>query len=313
MNFQQLRIIRETARRDFNLTEVGNVLFMAPSGVSKHIKDLEDELGVDLFVRRGKRLTGMTEPCKELLPIVERMLLDAENVRKLADRFARRDEGHLNVATTHTQARYALPGVVSAFTAAYPRVHLALHQASPREIVAQLLSGEVDLGIATEAIDTEPRLVSFPYHAWRHVVVVRDDHPLGRIERPTLADVAAFPIVTYSSGYTGRARIDAAFAAAGLSPDVAMSALDADVIKTYVELGLGVGIVASIAYVPGREGRLRLLDTVERFPENVTRIAVRRGHYLRDYGYRFIRMCSDELDEASVRRALNPEREGATE
>jgi LysR family cys regulon transcriptional activator len=312
MNFQQLRIIRETARHDFNLTEVGNALYMAQSGVSKHIKDLEDELGVDLFVRKGKRLLGMTDPCKELLPIVERMLLDAANIRKLADQFARRDEGHLLVATTHTQARYALPRVVAAFTGAFPKVHLALHQASPREIVAQLLSGEVDLGIATEAIDAEPRLVSFPYHAWRHAVVVRDDHPLANIDHPTLVDIAEFPIVTYSAGYTGRARIDAAFAAAGLSPDIVMSALDADVIKTYVELGLGVGIVASIAYVPGREGRLRLLDTGDQFPENVTWIAVRRGHYLRDYGYRFIRMCSDELDEATVRRALNPEREVAT-
>lgn len=311
MNFQQLRIIRETARRNYNLTEVGNALFMAQSGVSKHIKDLEDELGVDLFIRKGKRLLGMTDPCKELLPIVERMLLDAANIRKLADQFARRDEGQLVVATTHTQARYALPRVVAGFTHAFPKVHLALHQASPREIVAQLLSGEVDIGIATEAIDAEPGLVSFPYHAWRHAVVVRDDHPLANLDHPTLADIAEFPVVTYSTGYTGRARIDAAFAAAGLAPDIVMSALDADVIKTYVELGLGVGIVASIAFVPGREGRLRLLDTGTQFPENVTRIAVRRGHYLRDYGTRFIGMCAPELDDAAVRRALNPEREPA--
>jgi LysR family cys regulon transcriptional activator len=309
MNFQQLRIIRETARRNFNLTEVGSALFMAQSGVSKHIKDLEDELGVDLFVRKGKRLLGMTDPGKELLPIVERMLLDAANVRKLADQFAQRDAGSLLVATTHTQARYALPRVVAAFTEAFPRVHLALHQASPREIVAQLLAGEVDIGIATEALENEPLLVSFPYHAWRHAVVVRDDHPLARLASPTLADVAEYPVVTYSSGYTGRARIDATFAAAGLSPDIVMSALDADVIKTYVELGLGVGVVAEIAYVEGREGRLVRLDTGAQLPLNTTRIAVRSGHYLRGFGYRFIEQCAARLDEATVRRALNPERE----
>jgi LysR family cys regulon transcriptional activator len=309
MNFQQLRIIRETARRNYNLTEVGNALFMAQSGVSKHIKDLEDELGIDLFVRRGKRLLGMTEPGKELLVVVERMLLDAANIRKLADQFANRDAGKLLVATTHTQARYALPRVVAAFTAAFPKVHLALHQASPREVVAQLLSGEVDIGIATEALEDDPSLVSFPYHAWRHAVVVRNDHPLASLEQPTLADVAEFPIVTYSSGYTGRARIDATFAAAGLAPDIVMSALDADVIKTYVELGLGIGVIASIAYVPGRENNLKLLDTGLLFPLNTTRIAVRRGHYLRGYGYRFIEQCASELDEMTVRRAVNPERE----
>lgn len=311
MNFQQLRIIRETARRNFNLTEVGNALFLAQSGVSKHIKDLEDELGVELFVRRGKRLLGMTEPGKELLPVVERMLLDAANIRELADQYARRDAGSLIVATTHTQARYALPAVVAGFTAAFPKVHLALHQASPREIVSQLLAGEADIGIATEALEDEPALVSFPYHAWRHAAVVRDDHPLAGMDAPTLADVAEFPLVTYTTGYTGRARIDAAFAQAGLAPDIVMSALDADVIKTYVELGLGVGIVASIAFVPGREGRLKPIDLGTQFPLNTTRIAVRTGHYLRGYGYRFIERCAPALDEASVRRAVNPQRDAA--
>ncbi len=309
MNFQQLRIIRETARRNYNLTEVGNALFMAQSGVSKHIKDLEDELGVELFVRRGKRLLGMTEPGKELLTIVERMLLDASNIRKIADQFSRRDEGSLVVATTHTQARYALPNVVGGFTQAYPKVHLALQQASPKQIVAQLNAGEADIGIATEALDREPTLVSFPYYEWRHAVVVRDDHPLATAAQVTLANVVEYPVITYHQDYTGRGKIDAAFSALNLTPDIVMSALDADVIKTYVELGLGVGIIAQTAFVPGREGRLKLLDLGDVFQPNVTRIAVRKGHYLRGFGYRFIEMCSPALTEAVVKAALAPDRD----
>ncbi|MFT3802648.1 MAG: CysB family HTH-type transcriptional regulator [Burkholderiaceae bacterium] len=309
MNFQQLRIIRETARRNFNLTEVANALYLAQSGVSKHIKDLEDELGVELFVRRGKRLLGMTEPGKELLVIVERMLLDAQNIRQLADQFSRRDEGRLVIATTHTQARYAIPDTVRAFTEAFPKVHLALHQASPKEIVAMLNSGEADIGIATEALASEPNLVTFPFYDWRHAAVVPHGHPLTQRDAVSLADLTEHPIITYHQEYTGRAKIDAAFAAQGLVPDIVMSAIDADVIKTYVELGLGVGIIAEIAYTPGREDNLALLPTGDAFPTNTTLIAVRKGHYLRGFGYRFIEQCSPSLTEAIVRQALNPDRD----
>ena len=309
MNFQQLRIIRETARRNFNLTEVANALYTSQSGVSKHIKDLEDELGVELFVRRGKRLLGMTEPGKELLIVAERMLLDAKNIRQLADQFAKRDEGGLVVATTHTQARYVLPRVVTRFKGDFPKVHLTLHQGSPKEIVALLNSGDADIGIATEALDSEPALVSFPYYEWRHAVVVPDGHPLTRIDALSLAALAEYPIITYHQDYTGRGRIDAEFARAGLAPDIVMSALDADVIKTYVELGLGIGIIASMAYVPGREEGLTRIDANDLFPVNVTRIAIRKGHYLRGFAYRFIEQCSAALTEAKVRQAVSPARE----
>lgn len=311
MNFQQLRIIRETARRNYNLTEVANALFLAQSGVSKHIKDLEDELGVELFIRRGKRLLGMTDPGKELLVIVERMLLDAQNIRKLADQFSNRDEGSLVIATTHTQARYAIPETVRAFTQAFPKVHLALHQASPKEIVAMLNAGEADIGIATEALRNEPTLVTFPFYEWRHAAVVPHDHPLTRLAQVSLADIADYPIITYHPDYTGRTRIDQVFAAQGLSPDIVMSAIDADVIKTYVELGLGVGIIASIAFAPGREDGLVMLPTGDAFNLNTTLIAVRKGHYLRGFGYRFIEQCSPDLTEAAVKQALNPDRDAA--
>ncbi|HWH83323.1 MAG TPA: CysB family HTH-type transcriptional regulator [Burkholderiaceae bacterium] len=310
MNFQQLRIIREAVRRNFNLTEVAAALFTSQSGVSKHILDLEDELGIELFVRKGKRLTGLTEPGKELVGIVERMLIDAKNIKRLAEQFANRDEGNLTIATTHTQARYALPPVVRRFKQVYPKVHLVLHQASPAEIVALLQSGEADLGIATEALDggqTSANFTSFPFYDWHHSVVVPDGHALTRLKALTLEALAQHPLITYHAGYTGRPRIDATFAEAGLVPDVVMSALDADVIKTYVEVGLGVGIIASMAFDAARDQGLTSLDAAHLFPANTTRIAVRRGHYLRGYAYRFIEECSPALTAAVVKDALDAE------
>jgi LysR family cys regulon transcriptional activator len=306
MNFQQLRIIREAVRRDFNLTEVANALYTSQSGVSKHIKDLEDELGIELFVRRGKRLTGLTEPGKEMVSVVERMLLDALNIKRLAQQFSDRDVGQLTVVTTHTQARYALPTVVAGFKAAFPKVHLALHQGSPKEIVAMLRSGEADIGVATEALDEEADLVTFPWYEWHHAVIVPRGHPLAGKSTVTLADLAEHPLITYHEGFTGRSRIDRAFAAAGLAPDIVMTALDADVIKTYVELGLGVGIVASMAWHPKKDEGLVLIKGNDIFQPNTTRIGVRRGHYLRGFTYRFMELCAANLTESVVRAALEP-------
>lgn len=309
MNFQQLRIIRETVRRNFNLTEVANALFTSQSGVSKHIKDLEDELGVELFVRKGKRFLGLTDPGKELVEIVERMLLDASNIKTLAEQFSNRDQGRLIVATTHTQARYALPPVVARFKQAFPKVHLVLHQATPGEIVSMLLDGSADIGIATEALAKVPELVSFPYYTWHHAVIVPSNHPLDNGDALTLARLAGYPLVTYHEGFTGRAGIDKTFADAGLGPDIVMSALDADVIKTYVELGLGVGIIAAMAFNATKDQGLRLLDSAHLFESNTTQIAVRRGHYLRGFAYRFIELCAPSLSEATVRAAIKPARD----
>lgn len=306
MNFQQLRIIRETARRNYNLTEVASALYTSQSGVSKHIKDLEDELGVALFVRRGKRLLGMTDPGKELLPIVERMLHDAANVRRLAEQFANRDEGRLSIVTTHTQARYKLPELVAAFRADFPKVHLELHQSDPPGIVAQLVEGEADIGIATEALAQAPELVSFPWYSWHHAVVVPVEHRLAKAPRLTLPMIAEYPIVTYHEAFAGRRKLDSAFAAAGLSPDVVLAAIDSDVIKTYVELGLGIGIIAPVAYDPQRDRNLALLPCDHLFASNTTSIALRRGHYLRSFGYAFLQRCLPELTPQAVREQLLP-------
>lgn len=310
MNFQQLRIIRETLRHNYNLTEVAQALFTSQSGVSKHIKDLEDELGIEIFIRKGKRLLGLTEPGKELAKIVERMLLDAQNIKRLADQFSQSDQGQLIIATTHTQARYALPPVVQAFKQAFPKVHLTLHQGSPQETAQMLLDGRADLGIATESLGQVPELLTFPFYSWHHAVIAPKDHPLTQLAQErqiSLADVADYPIVTYHEGFTGRNSIDAAFANSGLAPDVVMSALDADVIKTYVELGLGVGIIASMAYQADKDTGLTLLESAHLFEQKTTHIAIRQGHYLRDYAYQFLQLCAAQLDKASVQLRLHPQ------
>lgn len=308
MNFQQLRIIRETARQHFNLTEVANALFTSQSGVSKHIKDLEDELGVELFVRHGKRLLGLTEPGQELLAIVERILLDTDNIKKLGEQFANRDRGRLNVATTHTQARYALPPVVASFRKEFPNVHLVLHQASPGEIARMLIEGSADIGIATEALKESAELASFPYYDWHHGVVVPVGHPLSDVDALSLEMLVEWPLITYSEGFTGRPQIDNAFASAQLVPDIVLSALDADVIKSYVEIDLGVGIVASQAFDPQRDVGLHLIDASHLFEASTSQIAVRRGAYLRGYAYRFMELCSDKLSESVVRVGMEPKR-----
>ncbi len=304
MNFQQLRIIRETVRRNFNLTEAAAALYTSQSGVSKHIKDLEDELGVELFVRRGKRLLGLTEPGQELVAIVERILLDTRNIQKHGEQFAHVDRGQFVVATTHTQDRYALPPNVSRFRKEFPNVHLILHQASPAEIARMLIDGDADIVIATESLAENQELASFPYYSWHHGVIVPTGHALEKAGKLTLEALAEFPIVTYNEGFTGRPKIDKAFADAGLAPDVVLSALDADVIKTYVEVGLGVGIVASMAFDAERDRGLRLLDARHLFAINTSRIAVRRSSYLRGYAYRFITLCAPELTETVIRSSI---------
>ncbi|CAG69358.1 MULTISPECIES: CysB family HTH-type transcriptional regulator [Acinetobacter] len=306
MNFQQLRIIRETVRQNFNLTEASAALYTSQSGVSKHIKDLEDELGVQLFIRKGKRLLGLTEPGQSLLGIVERMLVDAENIKRLADDFNKVDEGTLTIATTHTQARYVLPPIVNQFKKLFPKVHLILQQASPTEISEMLLQGEADIGIATESLTTEENLASIPYYQWEHSIITPQNHPLTQVPEITLETLAHYPIITYHGGFTGRSKIDKAFDDAGIDVDIVMSALDADVIKTYVELNMGVGIVNDVAYDKERDYRLNQIKTGI-FGLNTTWIAVRKGHLLRGYGYEFISLCSPEANIKELKKIAYPE------
>ncbi|MDP4077179.1 CysB family HTH-type transcriptional regulator [Acidovorax sp. A1169] len=305
MNFQQLRSVRETVRCGFNLTEVANILYTSQPGVSRQIRELEEELGIEIFVRAGKRLTGLTPPGEAVLPIVERLLHDADNLRRAGQDYSASHEGRLSIAATHSQARYALPQVVRDFRAMFPQVSLHLHQGSPKQVAEMLLSGEADIGVATEALAHYDALVTLPCYRWTHSIVVPPEHPLLALTEPvTLQQLTEYPIITYELGYTGRAHIDEAFAREGLRPNIVLSAMDADVIKTYVELGMGVGIVASIAVDPERDRQLRMLEARHLFEVNVTRLAVRKGTWLRGYAYSFIETFAPTLQREAVEKAV---------
>lgn len=307
MNFQQLRSVREAVRCGFNLTEVAGVLHTSQPGISRQIRELEDELGVEIFVRAGKRLTGLTPPGEAVLPIVERLLQDAESLRRAGDEFKDRTSGRLSIAATHTQARYALPHVVRDFRQLYPQVTLNLHQGSPSQIAQMVLDGEADIGVATEGLTKYEQLVTLPCYRWTHCVVVPPGHELLDGQPLTLERLARHPIITYDTAYTGRGHIDEAFTRAGLQPNVVLSAMDADVIKTYVELGMGVGIVASIAFDAERDRTLRALDARALFEVNLTRLAIRRGAWLRGYVYAFIEAFAPPLTRSVVEAALRGE------
>ena len=303
MNFQQLRSVRETVRCGFNLTEVAHTLHTSQPGVSRQIRELEDELGIALFVRAGKRLTGMTEPGAHVLPIIERILLDSNNLRQAGQEFVAQQSGTLSIAATHSQARYALPTAAQEFRLQFPNVKLHLHQGSPRQVAEMLLSGEADVGIATEALAQFDELLALPCYRWTHSVIVPPGHPL--LDGPlTLERLAAFPLITYDTGFTGRTHIDDAFAQRQLTPNIVLAAMDADVIKTYVELGMGVGLVASIAFEAERDTGLRALDAGALFGINLTRLAVRRGTYLRGYVYAFIESFAPTLNRSVVEGTL---------
>lgn len=295
MNFQQLKIIRESARRNYNLTEVANSLFTSQSGVSRHIRELEEELGIEIFVRRGKRLLGMTEPGKELLIVAERILNDANNIRRLANVFTNNEVGQLVIATTHTQARYSLPGVIKAFRSLYPQVRLVLNQGTPDDIVTMLHSGEADIGIASEQLMNDSTLAAFPYYRWHHAILVPEHHPLVDEPLVTLEMLGKVPLITYRQGITGRSRVDRAFQAAGITPDIALSAQDSDVIKTYVELGLGVGILADRSYDPQRDTGLVRLEAEHLFEANTVWIGLKKNQLQRNYAWKFIQLCNADL------------------
>lgn len=304
MNFQQLRSVREAIRQGFNLTAVAEVLHTSQPGVSRQIRELEDELGVEIFVRAGKRLTGLTPPGETVLPIIERLLQDAENLRRAGEDYAAQDRGTLTIAATHSQARYALPPAVRDFSAEHPDVALRMHQGSPRQVAAMLLSGEADIGVATEALAGYPELAALPCYQWTHSVIVPAGHALSedaaRGATLTVARLAQFPIITYEPGYTGRSHIDEAFARERIRANIVLEAMDADVIKTYVELGMGVGIIAAIAYDEQRDALLHAIDARHLFAVNMTRLAIRRGAFLRSYVYDFIRTFAPPLTRRVV-------------
>ena len=295
MKLRQLSYIHEVARRGLNVTAAAESLYTSQPGVSKQIRMLEEELGVDIFVRNGKHLSEITPAGKRILEYADRLLNEVDNIKNIAEEFRDTDRGDLSIATTHTQARYALPPVIQRFKARFPRVSLHLHQGSPQQIARMAAEGQADFAIATEALEHFEQLVMLPCYHWNRTILVKPDHPLTQIPRLTLKDIADYPLVTYTFGFTGRSKLDQAFAAHGLRPDVVLTAADADVIKTYVRLGLGVGIVADMAYDANEDSDLVSLKADHLFEPSTTHIGFRRGLFLRGYMYEFMQTFASHL------------------
>lgn len=306
MNLHQFRFVQEAVRRSLNLTETAKALHTSQPGISKAILELEEELGVDIFARHGKRLRRITEPGVEVLKSIEVILREVGNLKRIGDEFGKQDAGTLSIATTHTQARYVLPQPVSLHRRRFPKVNISLHQGSPTQVAQMLLEESADIGMATETLGEFDGLVSLPWYDWQHVVVLSPEHPLARVERISLEQLAAEPLISYHPSYTGRSRIDRAFAARKLTPNVVLEAIDADVIKTYVRSGLGLGIVAEMAMrddPPG--GDLVWRPAGHLFGQNVARVAFKRGVYLRNFVYAFAELLGERLTRALIVRVMS--------
>ncbi|MBK9345726.1 MAG: CysB family HTH-type transcriptional regulator [Burkholderiales bacterium] len=313
MNLHQFRFVQEAVRRNLNLTEAAKALHTSQPGVSKAIIELEEELGVEIFARHGKRLKRVTEPGNLVLKSIELILREVGNLKRIGEQYSAEDSGTLSIATTHTQARYVLPEKVAALRTAYPKVNISLHQGSPDQVARMLIDEVAEIGIATESLAAYSELVTLPCYEWQHMLVLPTDHPLARKERITLEDVAHEPLITYHPSFTGRTKIDHAFAARKLAPRIALEAIDSDVIKTYVRLGLGVGIAAEMAVrdvvedvaKTGGQGGLVVRPAGNLFGHNVARVAFKRSAYLRNFVYTFAELLSDRLDRKLIARAMD--------
>ncbi len=304
MNLQQLRYACEVARHGLNVSEAAEALFTSQPGVSKQIRLLEAELGVEIFVRHGKRLVSVTEPGRAVLSIAERMLRDMDNLQQVGDEFSNESAGSLSIATTHTQARYVLPRVVRDFMRQYPQVRLSLHQGSPRQVCEMVLDGAADIAIATEAIADYGDLVMLPCYQWNRCVVAAPRHPILREQPLTLEAIARYPLITYDDAFTGRGQINKAFLGRGLRPNIVLTALDSDVIKTYVAMDLGIGILARMAYDPAEDRKLGMIDAAHLFESSTTRIGLRRRAWLRGYVFAFIERFAPHLSRKMMETAL---------
>ena len=306
MNLHQFRFVQEAVRRNLNLTETAKALFTSQPGISKAILELEEELGIDIFVRHGKRLTRITEPGQDVLKSVEVILREVANLKRIGEEFSQQDAGRLSIAATHTQARYVLPEPITQLRKRYPQVQVSLHQGTPEQVARMLLDDTADIGLATESLADFDDLVTLPCYDWQHVIVVPADHPLALVERISLEQLAAEPLVSYHPSFTGRSRIDQAFAQRRLKVNIALEAIDSDVIKTYVRAGLGVGIVAEMSVkgdLPG--GDLVWRPAGHLFGQNTSRVAFRRGAYLRGFTLTLAELLSDRLNRTLIQRAID--------
>lgn len=305
MKIQQLKYVREIARRGLSISAAANALHASQPGVSNQVQQLEEELGLQIFERHGKRLSGITPVGESVLAMAERVLQDVDNIRQLAADSRSDQTGTLSIGTTHTQARYALPAAIKTFAEHYPNVHLNMVQGTPPEVAEMAATGQVDIAIATEGLSQFEQLAILPCYEWNRSVVVPPDHPLLSVPKLSLQAVSDYPLLTYVMGFTGRAQQDQSFIEQGLHPNVVFTATDADVIKTYVELGLGIGIIASMAFDPVKDAPLRAIDASHLFTPSITHLGIRKGSYLRGYMYAFIEFFAAHLDKETVERAIS--------
>ena len=313
MNLHQFRFVQEAARRNLNLTEAAKALHTSQPGVSKAIIELEEELGIEIFARHGKRLKRITEPGQHVLKSIELIMSEVGNLKRIGEQYSNQDSGTLSIATTHTQARYVLPERVAALRAAYPKVNISMHQGAPGQVARMLIDDVAEIGIATESLADYAELVTLPCYEWQHMLVLPADHPLAKKEHITLQDVAKEPLITYHPSFTGRTKIDLAFAHAHLEPRIALEAIDSDVIKTYVRLGLGVGIAAEMAVQDivedcannGGKGGLVTRPAGQLFGKNIARVAFKRSAYLRNFVYTFAELLSNRLSRDLIIKAMN--------
>jgi LysR family transcriptional regulator, cys regulon transcriptional activator len=312
VKLQQLRCLREVVKAGLSISDAAKALHTSQPGVSKQIQMLEEQLGLRVFERHGKRIVGITAPGKAVLAIADRLLAETENLKRVGEEFRNEASGSFTIATTHTQARYVLPSIIKRFMALYPAVQLNLHQGNPTQVAQQAASGEADLAIATEAVEHFQELVLLPCYQWNRSVVVPPEHPLLKEKPPTLEAIARYPLVTYDFAFTGRTQMNKAFERRGVTPNVVLTAIDADVIKAYVELGLGVGIIASMAFDAKRDSNLRAIDASHLFESSTTRIGLRRGAYLRRYVYDFIELFAPHLTRETVDAAMRGSVRGAS-
>ena len=305
MNLHQFRFVQEAVRRNLNLTETARALHTSQPGVSKAIIELEEELGVEIFARHGKRLKRVTEPGQHVLQSIELIMREVGNLKRIGEQYSAQDSGTLSIATTHTQARYVLPQPVASLREAFPKVNVSLHQGSPDQVARMLIDEVAEIGIATESLARYDELVTLPCYEWQHMLVMPADHPLARQKNITLEELAGQPLITYHPSFTGRTKIDEAFAAKRLHPRIALEAIDSDVIKTYVRLGLGVGIVAEMALRDdGTNSDLVTLPAGQLFGMNVARVAFKRSAYLRNFVYKFAELVSDKLTRELITKAM---------
>ena len=304
MKIHQLRYVHEVAKNKLNISAAAEVLHTSQPGVSKQIQLLESELGLQIFQRNGKRLVGVTEPGEIVINLAQRIMREMESIKRVGDEFANVTTGTLTIATTHTQARYKLPAAVKAFIEMHPEIKLTIHQGSPAQVAEQIISGEADIGIATESISNFDEILCLPCYQWNRCVVMPHGHPLLSEKRLTLAKLASYPIVTYDYAFTGATLVSRVFHDAGIEPNVVLTAIDADVIKTYVSLGLGVGLVAQMAYDPERDHNLAMLDVSHLFPLSTTYLGVRKDAFLRGYMIDFMQLLAPAHSQKDIQRAL---------